>query len=169
MICIYVIYWDYTKVYVGQTQNYNKRKSQHISDLKAHRHKNWKLQHEYNTCGMPIIEVLEQTQLDNLNTLETFWINEFDSINNGFNISEGGDLKDKVNTPGSVYSKIVLLRAFRLLYTTTLSYRKIANLLHIDKNVPYRIRTGNHYLWIRDRYPKLFSKMISKRSEAVHP
>ena len=165
MVCIYTIQWgNRNKVYVGQTQAFAKRRSQHLADLKAHRHKNHKLQKEYDLLGIPEIDVLEEVAITELDVRERFWIQEFDSIAQGYNIVDGGEgYKDKINTPGSKYSKLILLKVFRSLYTTTLSYRDIAKKFSVDKNLPYRMCSGNHYLWIGVKYPKLMKRVILKR------
>jgi len=89
--CIYKITSKINnKVYIGSAIDFNKRKWHHIGDLRNNRHKNQKLQAHVNKYGlddicMDVIEIVD----DNLKLIEReqYYIDLFNCVNNGFNIS----------------------------------------------------------------------------------
>lgn len=82
------------KVYVGQTkQKFKKRYWAHLWALRNGIHFNKKLQSSYNKYGedffeFQIVEIIDNP--DCLDEKEKEYIQKFDSISNGYNISEGG-------------------------------------------------------------------------------
>lgn len=84
------------KSYIGQSANTLKRKIQHFSNLACGRHENDYLQKSYNKYGLSffkfeIIEDAENLSFEELNDREIFWISFYDSFNNGYNLTIGGD------------------------------------------------------------------------------
>ena len=81
------------KMYVGQTGDFTNRWAHHRNDLKNGKHHNVKLQNAWNKYGEDNFEfgVLEECEPDKLNERETYWIEHYDSLKNGYNLSEGGD------------------------------------------------------------------------------
>lgn len=79
--------------YVGQAQSLSKRKQQHISSLRNNNHHNKHLQRAWNKYGEENFswEILELCSVDCLNEREQYWIDKYDSFNNGFNQTLGGD------------------------------------------------------------------------------
>lgn len=85
--------------YIGQTRvNFKDRWNHHVGDLKNNRHKNEILQRAWNKYGKNAFEfkaVHICDELDILNDLEIYYIKKYDTFNNGYNLTSGGD------TPGS--------------------------------------------------------------------
>ncbi len=85
--CIYSIYSKSNKkTYIGSTNDYNKRKRRHISDLKLNRHHSILLQRHFNKYGIDDIsfELLEYVKEEkDLITIEQKYI---DKYNPSFNI-----------------------------------------------------------------------------------
>lgn len=74
------------KVYIGQSQNIYFRRKQHFTALRAHRHENTQMQKDWNTDSRGFRwDVVEFCSLDKLNEREEFWINYYNSIDNGYN------------------------------------------------------------------------------------
>lgn len=90
--------------YVGQTTNFSRRKSEHFSKLSENKHPNPKLQNAYNKYGKDNF-VIEKISFDNLtkeelDQQEIFYIEKYNSFNNGYNLTRGGtggDTKSKLN------------------------------------------------------------------------
>lgn len=85
------------KVYIGQSIDIETRWKQHIDEGKRLRHKT-KLYYAMNEYGIDnfhfeIIELCESNQ-DILNQKERYWINYYDSYNNGYNSTLGGQGED---------------------------------------------------------------------------
>ena len=81
--------------YVGQTTNFVRRKNEHLSQLKDKTHINKKLQNAWNKYGANNF-IVEKIQYDNiskeeLNNEEIKYIKQYDSYNNGYNLTIGGD------------------------------------------------------------------------------
>lgn len=80
------------KVYIGQTkQYYLDRWSQHKSHAKTglSNHKLARALRKYGEENF-IIEIVEQCSYEELDEKETYWIEYYDSIKNGYNILTGG-------------------------------------------------------------------------------
>ena len=82
------------KRYVGQTVNYSRRKSDHINMLNKNKHINMKLQNAWNKYGKDNFTFQKITYdditQDELNEYEIYYINKYDSRENGYNIAFGG-------------------------------------------------------------------------------
>lgn len=94
-ICgIYGIYNDVTgEFYIGKAVDIFKRKVEHFKALERNTHYNTFIQNSFNKYGgenfrFTIIEECSKEQLDNL---EKYYIECYDSFNSGFNLTTGGD------------------------------------------------------------------------------
>ena len=84
------------RVYVGQTtQDPNRRRLEHLSDSRytkrTHRFHN--ALRKYGEDAFKFDVIASASKLEELNLLETKYIKEYNSIENGFNIRNGGDNK----------------------------------------------------------------------------
>lgn len=83
------------KIYVGQSVNPNKRKTDHFRALRKGVHHNAHLQRAWNKYGEDAFEfnILENCTDDKLNDNEIWWISYFDSTNRdkGYNLESGGN------------------------------------------------------------------------------
>lgn len=93
------------KKYIGQSTNIENRLSEHLNALRKNKHHSWKLQKAFNEFGEDklISGILEET--NNLNDRELYWSNFFDSVKNGYNVSECG----KQHMPWTELNKKVYL------------------------------------------------------------
>lgn len=93
------------KKYIGQSVDIEKRLNEHLNDLKKKKHHSWKLQKAFDYFGEEkfITGILEET--DDLDDRELYWSNFFDSIKNGYNVSECG----KQHMPWTELNKKVFL------------------------------------------------------------
>ena len=82
-------------MYIGQTiQDFEKRWKSHISALNRGNHDNEYLQRSWNKYGEDAFKfkaIYYCDELDILNDLEKYYIKKYDTYNNGFNMTEGGD------------------------------------------------------------------------------
>lgn len=86
------------KCYIGISKHCQERIKQHIRELNANRHPNCHLQSSWNKYGekhfvCSIIEKFDLSETDKNHVLlrEIYWIYFYDSCNNGYNQSYGGD------------------------------------------------------------------------------
>ena len=79
------------KRYIGQSKDVAHRKACHKYDLEHDCHNNKTLQKEYNENPQAIIfEVLCRCREDDLDGLERYYIEKYDTIKNGYNSESGG-------------------------------------------------------------------------------
>jgi group I intron endonuclease len=95
---IYSIINTYTnKIYIGKSTIENKtvRFREHKKKLKANEHCNLHLQNSYNKYGLNCFSynIIHDNVLNNeeLSMLERYYIDLFDSFNNGYNLTNGGE------------------------------------------------------------------------------
>lgn len=81
------------KMYIGETNNIQKRINNHFNKLKNNSHYNYKLQEEYNLYGKENFDVIILDEVeDNLaDSKEVYYISKYDSYLNGYNLSGGGE------------------------------------------------------------------------------
>jgi len=84
------------KIYVGQTINYNKRKTSHFAYLKNGKHHNKHLQNAFNVYGVDVfqIELICECESKELDALERHFIKELKSMekSSGYNMMTGGQI-----------------------------------------------------------------------------
>lgn len=161
-IGIYSLWWEQTeKAYIGLSQHCEIRFREHILDMQGNRHSNYKVQNHYNLYGEPTFFILEKCKVEDLNRLEIAWMAEFNSIEDGLNLIEGGQVGWGVNSNASKYSKIQILKVFRLLYSSIKTYEEIATITGVSISTVSDIRSTVSHLWLRDKYPNLHLRMRS--------
>lgn len=81
------------KVYIGQSVNIENRWMHHKSELNNNKHINDYLQNAWNKYGQDsfCFIVIEECLEDELNDKEIYYINKYDSMNNGYNLCAGGN------------------------------------------------------------------------------
>lgn len=163
-IGIYALYWqEHDLVYIGQSQNIEARFKEHLNKMSKNIHTNYKVQNSYNLYGKPELVILEEANLDKLNDLEILWTKEFDSINNGLNIIEAGQVGWGVNSNASKYTKRQILKVFSLLYRTDLPFTAIARKCGVSESLPNDIAKGRTHKWLKEVYPDKWAKASKSR------
>lgn len=84
------------KAYIGKTMfNIEKRWKEHQTESKMQRSQNRPLYRAMNKYGVEnfSIEVLEEVDINKLSIKEIYWIGYYDTYNNGYNATLGGDGK----------------------------------------------------------------------------
>ena len=165
MVGIYALWFEKSSmVYIGQSQNIESRYTEHLYKLKNNRHTNYRVKDEYVKYGAPELVILEKCSIGYLNDLEVIWTAEFNSIKEGLNIIEAGEVGYGANSNSSKYSKIQLLRVFSLLYKTDLMQTEIAKKTGVNRSSVSDIKNGNSHLWLKDVYPAKYIKMKTIRA-----
>ena len=101
------------KLYIGQAVDVYKRWNEHLRALRGEYHCNNHLQRSWNKYNENNFEfnIIEECSETELNDREIYWIAEYDSYNNGYNQTKGGEgmrgLKhsDETKQQLSVYAK----------------------------------------------------------------
>lgn len=128
---IYKIYNDTNdKVYIGQTHaTIEERFKQHLKKVNSIDRSTYPLYNAMRKYGIEhfYIEQIEEVDDEDLNTREIYWIKYFDSYNNGYNATLGGD--------GSMKTDYDLIAE---LYSQGKSGIEISKELKISKATVYR-------------------------------
>lgn len=92
---IYKIYNDINnKLYIGKTvSSLEERFNQHVKDSKRRRYEKRPLYNAMNKYGIDhfYIELVEKCDIEELSIKENYWIRYYDTYNNGYNATLGGD------------------------------------------------------------------------------
>lgn len=155
------------KIYIGKTNNFNKRKIQHFPKNNNYENKKAKIlysaikKYGQNNFEMKIIEKVS----NNWEEREKFWIAKFNSkIPNGYNMTDGGD-----NPPvhsGETHHFAVLkekeVGEIKKLLLTNISYKEIAEEYKISVEQVYRINTGVNWRSKFEDYPIRKNRRITE-------
>lgn len=156
-----------SKVYIGQSSNIERRCTTHKRELRLNKHENYRLQNAYNLYGEPTHRILEITSLENLTDREIYYINKFNSIKNGYNITYPYYRKSDNFYLNNKWSKLEILKAFRYSYLAKyakISYKDIAQKLKVSIYLINNIRSEKNHLWLQKDYPFQYAKMLSLRN-----
>ena len=136
------------KCYIGQTSDYKRRFQQH--KMKGYGNENNKLlYYAFDKYGIDnfTFEIIEdKTPL--YNEREKYWIKYYDSFENGYNMTEGGDeppLNIRENSPFAKHTEEQIEEIKRLLKETKIQYKDIATMFNYDSSSIERINYGK--LW----------------------
>lgn len=159
-IGIYSIYFtNIDKIYIGQSQNIEQRFTAHKS-LFRRGHYNYKMASAFKSDNCPEFHILEVCEINQLNSLEIYYINEFKSIEEGLNIHYGGDAGILGYTSGKCKnSKEELEICFNLLADPNLSKQDILSMCNVSSNVLDCIISHKRHHWLHEYYPEI-SKII---------
>lgn len=159
-------------MYIGQTiQDFEKRWKSHIRALNRGDHDNEYLQRSWNKYGEDAFKfkaIHYCDELDILNDLEKYYIKKYDTYNNGFNMTEGGDyflneipeeirkkrlenLK-KVTRERSDYTEHQIAKVKEMLSeleNNPISIKKIARLTGVREKVIYNVKYLNSWVDVR--------------------
>ena len=117
------------KYYIGQTiQNVKERFYQHCATKCSQAILNMVIHKAINKYGKSnfTIEVIEEVESTNLNDRERYWIRYYDSYNNGYNSTEGG--QDGIKLFKNLDTESIVRE-----YKSGKSLREIGRLFNVDK------------------------------------
>ena len=146
--------------YIGQTRDLEVRLRAHIQALKRGT-ANYKMLEAYNISGdFPILEVLEEVTEENINEREKYYIEKFDSINNGLNITTGGDSSGSgYNHARSKFTREQLFKVFELLTSPLNSLWDIEQKTGVSKSQVWCISAGRTHIWLQKEFPESWEQI----------
>lgn len=85
------------KCYIGQSRDIEARWQKHLSSYKSS--PNWELYRAFKKYGISkfTFEIVEECQIEELNEREIYWIAQYNSFNNGYNMTLGGEACNGTN------------------------------------------------------------------------
>lgn len=170
MTCgIYILRFNGTdKVYIGQSIDIEDRFIKHRSAFNRGITPP-KLQQAFNTHGMPVLEIILECSIKELNSAEKEAIELFDSADRGFNtLKEAGNpvlFGEKAGT--SRYSNEQYILVLRLLVqkAPTLSKREIEEITGISIYTIRHIAALESHCWLSEVCPEEYTELIRIKND----
>ena len=138
MVGIYMyINKENNKKYIGQSVNIERRRKEHLKWPSKHS----KFDNYLSKLGEQAFDfiVLEECDAEKLDEREKFWIEYYDSINNGYNLIDGGQsYRGEENLRSKLNDKQVL-EIIKLLEEHTLNNKQISELYNVSNGTIDRI------------------------------
>lgn len=149
-------------VYIGKSITIESRYSSHKYYLKKGEHSR-KVQEAYNIYGMPTITILKECSPDELNLEEISFISKYNSIENGFNTSKGGNSTGNFHgyeNYNILYDKQVYITILDMLVNTKYSTKEISEYLGVRVNIVRDICSLTSHSWLKEECPDNYSKLL---------
>ncbi len=168
---VYKINFPNGKMYIGISNKIKTRIRQHIN--KTYEHPELPISRaidKYGIQDVDILELLPDTSRDILREREKFWIKQYDAINKGYNVSEGGD---GWNNSQAAFTKETLFELYDKLRNTNLTYEELASYYKVTGDTIGKINDGTRYTQKEITYPirgkRVFTTGLdNKRSTFYH-
>jgi len=149
-------------VYIGQSINIENRYRKHLYLLDKNEASS-KLQRAYNIYGSPTLSIIIECSIEELDYMETLYIQEYNSYLKGLNSTPGGigvrGLKGE-NNPNSQYSiEDYYMALWYLIQVPKICIKDIAKELDIDSSVIENISSLNAHRWLKDEFPSEYIKL----------
>lgn len=174
------------KIYIGKSENLERRIKSHILLLKRNKHCNYHLQNAYNKYGEKFFQfdiIYEAKDDEDLNVLETYYIKHYNSFNPkyGYNMTTGGEgsirskeTKDKIsiNHRGKL-SNLTNddVRHIKMLMYCLMDRKEISKIFNVSEKVLTQISMGKNFSYIcpelNDKIHNLKQKLIEERNNKI--
>lgn len=166
-IGIYKLNFNDGSFYIGQSINIEKRYTDHCYDLSKGKHY-LKLQNKYNELTeLPLLEILLECDLKELDQNEDECIEIWDATNKGLNTLEKANELPKGHKTGSsfsfkTYTKEQILNVFYyLVHETSLGFIEIEKLTGVKVGTIRHISGGRSHLWLKEEFVEEY-KVLDK-------
>lgn len=142
--------------YVGSSTNIERRVAKHLTELKANKHVNPKLQQAYKLYGEPEILILQESKVaetEYLRDREQHYMDKYNSVRRGYNTinANGGPLRERT------YEENQIIKAFLLIGTKPET--DICLETGITPKMLKGIRLGTFAEWLVTEYPTEYNVM----------
>jgi len=153
--------------YVGQSKRLEERKKDHLQGLRNNSHHNSHLQNAFNIYGEKNFEfkTICECEEEELDELEQYFIKLYDTHNNGYNMTDGGDKgPDNSNENHGMWRKDIHNDLLKRMY---LGGRKTTELAEIFQCSRRTIDRRLHKLLTNDELKKIKYSRVSKALQGV--
>lgn len=157
------------KVYIGQSNNIERRYSAHILSM----HKNLspnKLQEAFNMFGIPELEILIDVPIEELNATEIEAIHIFNSVVDGFNTLAGGASTSVLcgqHASNAYYSNEVYIEILKAL-ASNMPIKEIVEVLQVSESIIKSIRTCENHKWLKLQCPEEYTIVEERHLNYSH-
>lgn len=120
------------KKYIGQSTNIERRKKEHLSNPSPYSYFDKELkkigENNFN------FYILEECKPEELDQKEIYWIDYYNSYNNGYNLCKGGQSYRGISNPLSKLTDKEVLQIIHLLEQHKLSNKEIGKLFNVSQS-----------------------------------
>lgn len=172
MVCgIYLLKFTNSLVYIGQSRDIHRRFTTHCNRLSKGTHVNAKMLSTYSKYGKPILEIILECSINELDAAEKEAIEIYDSINSGLNIAPAaGDFPVLLGESNGFakYSDADIILAIEYLSDNLEQPLKVsAKLLGLDYSTIKNISNGTSHKWLADKIPEKYAKVLSHKGKRI--
>lgn len=125
------------KMYIGQTRDLSNRKKVHLHNLRINQHINTHLQNSFNLYGEENFEfkVIKECEESELDYYEDYYINKYDTKDNGYNLCDGGlnNCPDNSNEKHGMWRHDIDNELVRRMYLSGKKSGEIAKIFHCGR------------------------------------
>lgn len=149
------------KMYIGQSRQIEKRFQQHKNQSKFLEEDKWYNQLHIDMYSIGVdnfsFEIIEECSIEDLNEREEYWIKYYNSQEDGYNITSGGNCTGKLSSCD--VSEII-----NLLNDDKIMIDKIAEIYNVSDTTIRNINRGDEFYNSELEYPiRPYSKSIKMR------
>jgi group I intron endonuclease len=159
-----------TKVYIGQSISIERRYSTHLNKLKKQTHTT-KLNSAYIKYGEPLLEILVSCKVEDLDTLEDYYIDLYNSFNDGFNTvkeAQAFPILLGENNPFAKYSNDSIINVLMcLIKYPEATIIEISEATKVHKSTVKNIHNGYSHKWLEKDYPTEYALLINRRANLL--
>jgi hypothetical protein len=159
-------------VYIGQSENIEYRFTQHLYKLRNNTSSK-KLQEAYHSYGTPLLEILVECSLQELDSFENEAIDVFNSVSNGLNTYDsargkagGIGLQGELNPLSKYTNKHIKEVLVYLVTYPDLTATDIAAKLDVGVSTVRAISALNEHTWLEKEMPTEYLKLRSLKGLA---
>jgi len=166
-----LIFSNTDKCYIGQSINIEHRYKQHLNSFIVG-NANSKMQEAYVLFGLPILDILCECSIDNLDKTETEAIEIFDSVNNGFNIYSSASVVPVYKGeehPRSLHANEEILTVAKLLTCSSNTGLEINKITGVSLDIIQSIASLKSHGWIQNENPEVYQKLIDLHGKRKNP
>lgn len=159
------------KSYIGKSKNIEERWKQHLRPSSWQREPTKLLYKAFKKYGINnfnfnVLEIINDDYQNKSNQQEQYWINQFNTYQNGYNSTKGGDGGTTVLSPRKKYGKVTIEEVYYL-RKRYVECRYPASLIY-EKEFKHKItKRGFQAIWLGERakeiMPEIFTEENKKR------
>lgn len=156
MHTIYGIYFENDKWYIGRTNDFQRRKYEHIQELNRPDHQHYAKVRAMHKYKYEFIILESNISEENVAEREQYWIAFYDSYNNGYNMTYGGEGFEKTSSEDHSQAKLTLNQVNeikKLLKETDIKYQSLADQYNVSRATICNINIGKRWYQNDTVYP----------------
>lgn len=142
------------KLYIGKSISIERRLQEHSKAILEGKHTNIKMQGYFNIYRTIEYGIVEECTPNTLDIKEVYWIKELNTIEDGFNITSGGDGGGiGYYNNNAKYSRKKIIEVFMMLLDPTIRSTDISRATGVGGSIIREIMALNDHTWLEHEFP----------------